>query len=86
MEEENEKLREKAVSSSLQSSGVIASDGAVLNGVEKKLFEECASLKEQNLYLVEHKNTLQEQLDAEREKLKEIVESLDQYESELKRN
>jgi hypothetical protein len=51
LEEENEKLREKAVSSSLQSSGVIASDGAVLNGAEKKLFEECASLKEQNLYL-----------------------------------
>ncbi len=86
MEEENEKLREKGVSSSLQSSGMIASDGAVLNGAEKKLLDECGSLKEQNLYLVEHKNTLQEQLDAEREKLKEIVESLDQYESELKRN
>jgi hypothetical protein len=86
LEEENEKLREKAKSSSLQSSGVIGSDGAVLNGAGKKLFEENAALKEQNVYLVEHKNTLQEQLDAEREKLKEIVESLDQYESELKRN
>lgn len=35
--------------------------------------------------MTEHKNTLQEQLDAEREKLKEIVDSLDQYESELKK-
>jgi hypothetical protein len=39
LEEENEKLREKIKSSSLQSSGVIGSDGTVLTASDKKLFE-----------------------------------------------
>ena len=45
LEEENDKLREKIKSSSLQSSGVIGSDGTVLTGSEKKLFEEYNALK-----------------------------------------
>lgn len=85
LEEENEKLKEKLKNSSLRSSDIMGSDGQILSGNEKQIYEELVETKEQNLYLTEHKNTLQEQLDAEREKLKEIVDSLDQYESELKK-